>query len=703
MVDERESASDSDATTFAGGGARELAEVAAASSLRPGDEVGRYVLLRPLAHGGMGIVYLAFDPELDRNVALKLLLPRRLDRPDERDALVGEARALARLSHPNVIQVYDVGVWGEQVYVALEYLAGATLIEWRRVRPRAWSELLELLVAAGRGIAAAHAAGIVHCDIKPSNILVGEDDAPRVLDFGLARGVAPAPVDASPLVTSSGERHAGRVVGTIGYIAPEQFLGEAPDARSDQFGFCVTAWEALLGVRPFPGRRRRDYEHAVLAGAAPISAPSRVPARVLRVLRRGLARNPADRWRDLPELLSELEGARVGWVRRPWVLAAAAGVIAVGGLGLRALQGDGAPSCRHGAEQIEPTWNDTRRARASAAFDASGAPFARYAWASVAAMLASRAEAWGSVHDEVCAATHVRREQSQAALDRALGCLRERRSELEALVALFERADGEVVEHAAAATRALGKADECRAPEHGDVEGLDEPARARAQALAERLAQVRAWVGAHDERAAFEGARELAALAEADGLHAMRAQAAVLAARAAADDGRTPEALAWLDTAVVAAEIAGDDRTRAEALVRLVEIAGRLDEQREHAHWYARTADEVLTRIGGHGRLRAELRASEAMVWADEGEHDRALAAFRDALTLRDELGLGLDESLAVIRAGLGDLHSARGEPEHALGSFVQAHAMRLALDGVGHPELARAERAVIEALRALR
>ena len=689
-VGEHDSPSGSDGVspTTAGEAPRALAEEAAASTLGAGDEVGRYVLLRPLAHGGMGIVYLAFDPELDRNIALKLLLPRRLDRPNERDALIGEARALAKLSHPNVIQVYDVGVWGDQVWVALEYLAGATLVEWRRERERPWSETLELLLAAGRGIAAAHLAGIVHCDIKPTNIVVGDDGSPRVLDFGLARGVAPEAIESNPRASTSGERTRARVVGTVGYIAPEQVLGDPPDARSDQFGFCVTAWEALLGTRPFGGRTRGDYERTVLAGASPTALRTRVPRRVLDVLRRGLSRGPSARFHDMHELLAELERARTPLVRRPWVLAVAAATVAVVGIGLRAQLDDGEARCNYGAEQIAASWNDAQRDAAQQAFLATGEPYARPAWAGVDATVGGWTDEWQRTYDEVCAATHVRHEQPQAALDRSMACLRERRGELDALVALFADADSDVVEHAPAAARSLRAPHECRDAAREGGEGLDDAARAHAEQLVARLAEVRAWTLAHKLDAAFAAARTIADEAEAANLPAWRAEACLLASRAAARDGRVAPAIEYLERAVWAAEIAGDDRTRADALGELVYVAGHLGNQAERAHWYARTADEVLTRIDAGPQLRAIVHANEAIVWSDRGEHDRALAGFRSALALRDENNSGIDETLATICNNIGSAWFAKADYARAAGWFVQAHAIRIALVGPDHPDV---------------
>ena len=296
-----------------------------------------------------------------------------------------------------------------------------------------------------------------------------------------------------------------------------------------------------------------------------------------------------------------------------------------------------------------------------------GEPYARAAWTSVDATLGAWAAAWQDTYDDVCAATHVRHEQPQVVLDRAMACLREQRNELDALVALFERADGDVVEHAGAAARSLRMPEECRAPPRNPDE-LDLATRSRAQALIEELAQVRAWVEGHRLAAALDAAQRIAAEADALVLPALAAEASVLASRAAAGSGHAAPAIEYLDRAVLSAEAAGDDRTRADALAELVYVAGHLGNQVAQAHWYARTADEVLNHIGGPARLRIALRSNEAVLWSDEGDHERAIEGFRAALEMRDELGAGIDETLATICNNIGSAYFARGEHARAAG-----------------------------------
>ena len=201
----------------------------------------------------MGVVYSAFDDELDRHVALKLINPHG-SATAAHSRLVREARTMAKLQHPNVVAVYDAQTVGESVYVAMEHVPGPDLRAWRAARPRTLAEILSVFVQAGRGLAAAHAAGIIHRDFKPANVLVGDDGRTRVADFGLAMALgAPMLEDEAGEVddeTSSRVTRSGELVGTPAYMSPEQHRREPATPLSDQFSFCVSLYEAVCGYRP---------------------------------------------------------------------------------------------------------------------------------------------------------------------------------------------------------------------------------------------------------------------------------------------------------------------------------------------------------------------------------------------------------------------------------------------------------------------
>jgi predicted Zn-dependent peptidase len=291
-----------DPTMFVGGPASPAGEPDAAAPER----IGRYRLLGELGRGGMGVVYRAHDEDLDRPVALKVL-GRSLAGEDER--LRREARALARLSHPNVVTVHQVGAQDGTVFIAMELVSGRSLRAWLADRPD-WRERLAAFRQAGEGLRAAHAAGLVHRDFKPDNAVVGDDGRVRVLDFGLARPAAPGDGPAVASGAPSALTQTGSIVGTPAYMAPEQWLGAATDARTDQFAFAAALYEALHGSRPFRGETLEELSAAVLAGAVePVPAGSPVPDAVRRILLRGLAREPAARFASMAELLAALDAA----------------------------------------------------------------------------------------------------------------------------------------------------------------------------------------------------------------------------------------------------------------------------------------------------------------------------------------------------------------------------------------------------------
>jgi eukaryotic-like serine/threonine-protein kinase len=301
-------------------------------SLPANGPVGRYELLGPIGAGGMGVVYAARDPQLNRHVALKML--RASGAPEATGAqlrarILREAQAMARLSHPNILTVYDVGVTGEAVFVAMELVEGGPVSEWLRQRKRSWREILEVFLSAGRGLAAAHRAGIVHRDFKPENVLIGRDGRVRVTDFGLARFAE------VPAALSHGSREAsagvpvsvdGALAGSPPYMAPEQLRGQAADARSDVFAFCVSLYESLYGEPPFAGRTVRELEESIMAGALrPAPHRSQVPAAIRRAVVQGLSAHPARRFASMEQLVLALERASRGrWRLRAAALAAAA-------------------------------------------------------------------------------------------------------------------------------------------------------------------------------------------------------------------------------------------------------------------------------------------------------------------------------------------------------------------------------------------
>ncbi len=299
----------------------------------------------------MGVVYAAYDPELDRRVALKLVSPAVAGTRDESQGqarLLREAQAMARLSHPNVMPVYDVGTFGDQVFIAMEYVEGSTLAEWLAEPKRPWREIVSMFVQAGRGLAAAHAGGLLHRDFKPNNVLVGKDGRARVLDFGLARpaqpdksaersaadGRAPAYTKSTPRLAMLGVTvtQRGKFVGTPAYMAPEQLMGGRADERTDQYSFCVALYQGLYGDLPFNAENLGSLLELVRQRRVK-EAPSAtsVPSWLRQILLRGLNPNPAERYSSMEVLLNELVRHRALPRRRSVILASLILLMAVAG------------------------------------------------------------------------------------------------------------------------------------------------------------------------------------------------------------------------------------------------------------------------------------------------------------------------------------------------------------------------------------
>ncbi|HEX4416801.1 MAG TPA: protein kinase, partial [Kofleriaceae bacterium] len=280
-------------------------------TLSVGDRVGRYLVLSSIGAGGMGVVFAAYDPQLDRKIALKLLRSGlAVSNKDARARLRREAQAIAQLSHPNVVSVYDVGTTDDgDLYIAMEFVEGDTLTTWLKKYPRTWREIIDVFLQAARGLVAAHGVGLLHRDFKPDNVLVGGDGRVRVTDFGLARSLlAPDELtQARPEMTALDVAltATGTVLGTPRYMPPEQMTGLDLDARSDQFSFCVALYEALYGKHPLEGSTSVSMlEHG--KAALPPPEGTRVPSSVAKAVMRGLAKERTQRWPTMAALVSEL-------------------------------------------------------------------------------------------------------------------------------------------------------------------------------------------------------------------------------------------------------------------------------------------------------------------------------------------------------------------------------------------------------------
>lgn len=658
--------------------------------LRAGEALGRYLVLEQLGSGGMSFVFVAYDPKLDRRVALKVMRPDGGEDADKAQArLLREAQAMARLAHPNVVRIYDVGVLDERVYLAMELVDGLTLRDWLAARPRARREVIDVLVRAGRGLAAAHEAGLVHLDFKPRNVLVGVDGEVRVVDFGLARIGA----DADPSSSADGEgllmlgepvTHVGMVMGTPGYMASEQLEGGPTDARTDQFSFCVTAWEALYGERPYPGRRLAVYRESLATGLRrdpPASA--RVPMRLRRLLEHGLSIDPQDRHPSLTRLLDAMADEPA---RRWWQLGMG-GLVLAGSLAMAWGLAQRPDPCDDVASRLQGAWDPERRAEVLARLEREDQGDGTLA-SQVAADLDAYATGWIEEARDACVAARDH-QQSDELLDQRDYCLRHRRRALRATVELVLEPSPDDSSQWREAVHELPSVAGCH-----DVDGVQHVGRPPEDpALRESVERIdeqisRAWTLTYLGRthAAVDVARPALRAAEASG-HApliANAKAVLAAVLGLLDQPEEAERLGF--DAFWAAEVAAMPVLQVEVLVDLVYIIGVTQGRFREAENLARGGLVLEQALVSEPPLRARLLSSLASVYATEGRAELAREHFEASLALVERDGLPFTLNQASTLSGLASALLLLGEREQALERYEQARVMLEREYGSQHP-----------------
>jgi eukaryotic-like serine/threonine-protein kinase len=670
-------------------------------SLSRGALLGRYLVVGEAGQGGMGVVVRAYDPKLRREVALKRLRLASGSAHAHAGALglLREARAMARLAHPNVLAVYDVEEIEGRSYLVMEYVEGTTLHEWIGEGGRPWREALALLVQAGRGLAAAHAVGLVHRDFKPNNVLIGLDPQAgpgnqaraRVMDFGLARGADEGETSYGSADASGSDDDmltAGEVLGTPAYMAPEQHVGLLADARADQYAWCVTLWEALAGRRPFIGNP--DTIAAAKRSGAPPMPPSAVPRWLIKVIERGLAPSPDDRFASMDLLLVEIERGTAHARRRKAVLASAALVaVALGGWGLHVLdQRDRARACVLEGERITELWNDDARGMLRDALVATGVGYAEVTADKVMPWIDAQASAWQQARTEVC-------EQGERSDDdgvaRALWCLDERRMELDALVAELSRADARVVHKAVQAAAGLTQISTCRDPQL--LARLPPPPTEHQQALQDVRAEL-SRAAVLERAGKYDAARELAARAldraTALGWPPLIAAAQQRLGFVLERSGAYAEAEAELETAFFAAANAGAIEVQAASADKLLFTVGlRLARHDDGLRW-GRHAEVALAALGETEGLRIAGHLDKlAIVHAARGDYDEAEALHERALALKIAT-LGEDHpDVASSLNNLAAVHQSTAAWAKAKPLHERALAIREQTLGPDHPDVA--------------
>jgi eukaryotic-like serine/threonine-protein kinase len=680
-----------------------------------GVTVGRYQLVELIGSGGMGSVYRAHDPHLSRDVALKVLHPNYAGErtgSDYRHRLLREAQALAKLSHPNVVAAFDVGTHEDVVFVAMELVQGESLRSWMH-DTQGVSEVLRVLIAAGRGLVAAHTAGVLHRDFKPANVMVSPDGRVRVVDFGLARSALAGPdpdelaVAASPASSPASEQRvsllegeiteSGLLMGTPGYIAPEQLHGAPANVLTDQYSFAVTAFVALsrLGPPPISGAGRDEA----------LAWPREVPRRVRRVVERGLARDASERYPSVAAMVDELERAISPRRRAGWAVAAALGAAALaGGAALWQVRANRV-TCHVGPEPFHHVWDAERRAALHDAITATRRANAEEAFGLLSERLDAFQSMWMGMKQESCEATHVRGEQSEKVLALRNACLEHKLAGAGALVTAFSKADPAAVDRAAGAMP--DSLDDCA--DTAALLGTDEklPASPEARAGIARLesefAVARSLTVAGRWKEAMGRSEQLLAEARALGheptiAKALRGAAFTVWSQARSADERR-QAEAYLREAIPLAANAGDDQLVAKTASYLFNLLAYGQRRVQEAEAMLPHVEALVIRGGNHPQDRLELLYGQARMMSQRRKFAEATTLFEQVIELSDSIGSEWGTYGANARGELGEILMLQENYPEALRRMQASVTALEKIYGKHHPRLliALANRALAE------
>lgn len=680
-------------------GAQALLEQPALDALRPGRTLGRYLIIEEQGRGGMGVVLRAYDPKLQREVALKVLRPGALDSTSEL-RMIHEARAQAKLSHAHVVAVYDVELELEnRTMIVMEFVDGRNLRRWLRESSRSWPEIIEVFLAAGRGLAAAHAKGLLHRDFKPSNVMVTTDGQIKVTDFGLAKlvggGATSTEVSSDAEATRVRSKREGRPLpsaqmGTPRYMAPEQHAGRELDSSTDQYAFCVALWEALTGQPPFDDQ---DLEASKQQGAPPWPRGCFVPGHIVQALARGLSVDPEARWPSLDALLLRLSHARSRWRRRGLIAGVAGLAVVAGGLGIGHLDRiRRRAACDAQGQTIDEVWNDEARQGVHAGIMASRASYAEAVARNVMPWLDGYAEAWKEWTVEACLEGSMGKRWDSARLDAAQWCLEDRRLAFGTLVKELTQGGEQGARRAVQAAAGLPLVAACvddsmlasvREPPTPDV-------RPRVARVREILWRARAQEAAGRYDDGLHSIRE--AEREIEVLSWLPLTAAVLFTESSllSHLGEHVESEAVGIEAYKAAALCGSWNVAASVASMLVFEVGYQQARHAEAEIWAEHA-QVAVQLSGDplGLLEAQRSSSLGTVFRLEGRYAEARAAHQRALELRvDALGsehpsvAGSLTNLGNVLRTEGDLAQAQAMQAEALGLFEKAL-------GPDHPSVA--------------
>ncbi|MEW5741038.1 MAG: protein kinase [Myxococcota bacterium] len=626
----------------------------AVAEVKPGQEIGRYVVTGQLGRGAMGLVLAAVDPRLQRRVAIKLLRPDVpvVESAQLRARLVREAQALAQLSHPNVVPVHDVGDFGHSVFIAMDYVEGQTLTQWMRAGERPWREVVSMLLQAGQGLAAAHRAGLVHRDFKPDNVLVGADGHVRVSDFGVSRRVRDKAATDEETITG-----AGSLIGTPLYMSPEQFDAKQADARSDQFSFCVVLYEALYGRSPFTGetlRERRDSVHAGPAQAQPKGR--RVPMWLHRLVLKGLSKSPEERFATMEELLALL--AHPPRNKKLWVAAGAtllAMLSLTAWLVVREVQRRRDDLCLSAARRVAAVWSSEHREAVKAAMQRTGKPYAGSTWEAAERSIARFVGEWLREYEASCARAKTNDITATTAARVTQLCLESRLRSL-ALVVEEAKSPELKLDTWLPALADLSELQSC-ADSEAWVEPENPKQREVFRQIRGEIEQAGLLVNLGRATAAIPEAERALAEARRHGFRRLEANALLVEGVANRRLGHSNEAAKLFEAAALAAEAGKADALLYEARHNLATVltAEISVERGKAALPGVRTA---LERVGETKHRLLELHCLEVAIASQEGRAEDAVALQRqvvaDTIDLMGELSFRVADQYRVLAQNLG-------------------------------------------------
>ena len=624
--------------------------------------LGRFVVDGYAGDGAMGRVYVAYDPSLDRRVALKMMHADTLRGGERGRRLVEEAKALAKLTHPNVVPVYEIGEIDDEVFVAMELVEGSDLRDWLVDETRTWQEVLRVFIQAAQGVAAAHAVGLIHRDFKPANVIVGGDGRTRVVDFGLAR--AGAEESESPGATSSALPRATAAAGTPAYMAPEVLAGEPASARSDQYSVGVALHEALHG------------------------SAGRVPAWLDRAVAKSRSEDPRERYPSMDAFIATLR-SDPGRRRRRLLIAAA---VAVGVAGAYWMGSDASAVDCSAADELAPTWNPDRATALVTAFEATGDAQAPHAARYVVQKLDRYAAEWIELREQSCRA-QASGQTTERAATAVEACLDDRRFALAAHAEVLLEPDDKLILKAYEVVGNLPLLHECSDAESWPVAHAVPGASEATERVQELLARAKATTRAGRYDAAGEAAREALEGAVELGDEVLRARAENWVGTALRHEGKLDEASDMLLAASSRAEAAGEDRIAARAMIERMSVVGYRQRKFEVVRGWEPQIEAKLARAGRLGTLdEAYFAWAAGVIAAAAADYERAFTRMRRALELREAL-LGPEHPhVANTLGGIAIVHQQQHQLEDAERLLQRALAIHKAAKGDEHPSVAKAE-----------